>query len=109
MGRYINDIDSKKSEADLNKLIQDFMSKEGFKQFKYGQEQVWKKGMGILTGPQFMKTDAKAGKVHLEAWIKMALLPGVYVGEMGITGFFAFAIKAVLKKRVENLQKLIAG
>jgi len=109
MARYTRDITTGKSEDELKKSIQEFMGKEGFKDTVYNQEKVWKKGMGILTGPQFLKTELQSGAVRLQAWIKLALLPGVYIGEMGITGFFGFALKAVLKKRVENLEKLIAG
>ncbi|MBN1524934.1 MAG: hypothetical protein JW904_10645 [Spirochaetales bacterium] len=107
MPRYLNEITSTKSEKELNELIQSFMAKEGFVQTNYNGENVWKKGMGILTAPQFMTTEVKDKSVKLQAWIKFAILPGVYAGEMGITGFFAFAIKKMLKNRVENLQRLI--
>ena len=107
MARYLNTLEVKKPAAEVNKLIQDFMNVEGFKLTNYQNETVWKKGVGLLTAPQFMKTTVTDGKVEIQAWIKFALLPGVFVGEMGITGFFGFAIKAVLKGRVQKLQTLL--
>jgi hypothetical protein len=107
LARYHIDLETKKPAADVKRIIQEFMRAEGFAPVIFNQEPVWKRGMGILTGPQFLRTEVTDGKVHLEAWIKFALLPGVYVGEMGITGFFGYALKAVLRKRVTNLQKLI--
>ncbi|HEQ71015.1 MAG TPA: hypothetical protein ENN69_00870 [Spirochaetia bacterium] len=109
MARYINEIATKKSAEELNKLIADFMQREGFKNVQFNGETVWKKGMGIMTGPQFIKTTTGDGKLKLEAWIKFALLPGVYVGEMGLNGFFGFALKKVLKGRVQRLTQLVSG
>lgn len=67
-------------------------------------ENVWKKGKGVLTGPQYIKlTPLNDGTYILEAWVKFAILPGVYVGEMGITGFFGAIPKSFLKARVEMI------
>lgn len=38
----------------------------------------------------------------LEAWIKFAILPGVYVGEMGTKGFVGALPKQLLKERVDK-------
>ena len=43
----------------------------------------------------------------MEAWLKTALLPGVYAGEHGIDGVWGFAVKEILKGRVAQLQQLI--
>ncbi len=109
MARTTMDITTKKSAKEMEGIIASFMDKEGFKKTTMKGEEIWKKGIGMVTAPQFLKTEIKSGALHLEAWLKTALLPGVYVGEMGITGFYGFAIKATLRKRVEKLKAMIEG
>ena len=65
-----------------------FMYRENFEFVQKNGEQYWKKGVGLLTAPQFLKLSVNNdGSYLLEAWIKFAILPGVYVGEMGTKGF----------------------
>jgi hypothetical protein len=107
MARYINTIETTKDMNTARFVAEDFFSKEGFVKINYKGEEVWKKGIGLLTTPQFFKVTYAEGKVYLQAWLKYAILPGVYLGEMGITGAFAFAIKKVLASRVKTLEALI--
>ncbi len=106
MSRFIQDYPSSSSGATLEKVEQ-FLAGEGFK--KTGEEggSVWRKGMGILAGPQCIKVEATDSAIHLEAWIKFALFPGVYIGELGIDGLFALIPKKMLKGRVEKIAAMI--
>ena len=103
MARFIAEMPTGKPDDMVRFIAEDYLSKEGFKQKLYKGEAVWKKGNGLLTAPQFIKISSLQGHVHLEAWIKQAILPGVYVGEMGLDGAYGFAIKKVLKDRVDAL------
>ena len=105
MARYTNSIKTEENPDDLEADIEDYLKKNGFSLYE-PKENVWKKGMGILTGPQFISFEVKPGKLILEAWIKFALFPGVYVGEMGTEGFFAFIPKKQLKNNVEAIEDL---
>ena len=105
MARYVNTIPTGKSPESLNKDITRYLSEEGFQQID-PVANVWKKGMGLLLGPQFIRFEIRSGILVLEAWIKFALLPGVYLGEMGIDGFFGFIPKRQLKARVVEIEKL---
>lgn len=105
MSRYTNQIKSNRSQAELESIVEKFMQAEGFKSAPYKGENVWKKGSGILVAPQYLKTTITAGNVELEAFIKFALLPGVFVGEFGIDGFFLVIPKKLLKKRVMALEE----
>jgi len=105
MGRYVNSIPTEETPERLTKDIENYLEDNGFKLIDR-DENVWQKGMGLLTGPQFVSFEVKPGKLHLEAWIKFALLPGVYLGEMGIDGVFAFIPKGMLKSRVKEIEKL---
>ncbi|RPF47430.1 hypothetical protein EDD70_0215 [Hydrogenoanaerobacterium saccharovorans] len=89
-------------------VSEDFFAKEGFELDKYkGNEVVWRKGMGLMTSPQFMKLAYQNGNVHLEAWMPKFALPGIYFGETGITGAYGWAVKSALKNRVDTLIGLL--
>lgn len=102
MARYIIRFSSPYEPQGIFNAFGEYMKNEGFEYREYKGEQVWKKGKGLATAPQFLKLGtANDGTYVLEAWIKFALLPGVYVGEMGIKGFFAAVPKQLLKGRVD--------
>lgn len=91
------------------KITADYLKSEGYNYVEYSGENVWKKGSGWVSGPTFIKLAYSNNTVFLEAWLKYALLPGVYVGEMGLDGFFGIAVKNVLKNRVDILVKRLTG
>lgn len=108
MARYTIDIPTPYTPEEINNIINQFSQQEGFQFTNYKGEDVLKKGMGIMSAPQFIKVAIFPGTVHIEAWIKNAILPGVYIGEMGLDGFYGWAIKATLKGRVDRLIQSIA-
>ena len=87
-------------------MIGGYLTQQGFRVVDQNQN-IWQKGMGLMLGPQFVRFEAHPGQLRLEAWIKFALLPGVYIGEMGIDGFFAFIPKRNLKARVVEIERLV--
>jgi len=103
MARYTNVVDTTLDEQQVNQLAFDMLSKKGFKQKVRDNEQVWQKG-GALVAPQFIKVTAQAGKVIVEGWLKFSILPGIYYGEMDLTGAMGFAIKDALRKTIANLE-----
>ncbi|MBW2703941.1 MAG: hypothetical protein JRF33_24235 [Deltaproteobacteria bacterium] len=107
MSRYTNDIAITGSVDEAMEKATEYLTAEGFKLKEGGT--AWKKGMGLMLGPQFLQVDRREDGLHLEAWIKFAILPGWYVGEMGLDGVFAIIPKRKLKKRVEALEELLEG
>ncbi len=105
MARYTSTIPTQKSPQELLSAIQTYLTNQGFKQID-PQQNIWQKGMGLLLGPQYIQFAAQPGGLQLQAWIKFALLPGVYLGEMGTDGFFAFIPKSKLKARVAEIEKI---
>ncbi len=101
MSRYKQYFYTQYNPQQVNDFINQYMSKEGFYVYNNNGETCWKKGVGMMTAPQFLKIYQENGAYVLEAWIKYPLFPGVYVGEMGITGFFAALPKSMLKTRVD--------
>ncbi len=88
-------------------IVQDFFSKEGFTYIEYNGEYVWKKGNGWVTAPQFIKVDYISGQIHMEAWLKNVLLPGIYFGEMNLKGGYGILLKKELQKTVDSLIALL--
>jgi len=108
MARYVTELATTRPPEEVIRQIEQFLLNEGFKQKAHQERRVWKKGMGLMLGPQFVLLMPGEGAVHLEAWIKFALLPGVYLGEMGITGAFALIPKKKLKGRVDQIEAMVS-
>ena len=104
MPRYVNDVPTKMPVQHVMNQIQGYLQTEGFVQQPDGS---WQKGMGFLTSPQFVFVAPGNNFVHVEAWIRFAILPGVYAGEMGIDGAFQFIPKRALKTRVQAIEAFI--
>ena len=81
-----------------------YMVNEGFTLVDYKGQKVWKKGIGMLTAPQYLVISGSPQEIVVEAFIRYALFPGVYVGEMGIDGFFGAVPKSMLKTRVQAVE-----
>ena len=103
MARFTTDFQVNTADETIHYIVNDYLTREGFLYTNYNGEDVWKKGKGLMTAPQFIKVQYQNGQVHLEAWLKYAILPGVYCGEMGLTGFMGFAVKETLTARVNTL------
>ena len=69
---------------------------------------LWRKG-GLMSNPQFVQVQLLPGELRLEAWVRMVLLPGVYVGEHDLEGMFLVVQKRQLKSVVGELKQLAAG
>ena len=107
MARYTKELPINKSPEQFQAIENQFFAQEGFKQVTYKGEQVWKKGMGLMIGPQYIALKNSSGVVRVEAWIKFSLLPGIYLGELGLDGFVGAIPKSLLKAKVSRLEQLL--
>ncbi len=107
MKRYALDLQTGRPDDQIRQIVTDYMSREGFTYTTYKGEELWKKGVGMMAAPQFMKVNFQNGQVHIEAWLKYVILPGVYCGEMGLKGFWGWAVKKTLKQRVDTLVSIL--
>ena len=107
MSRYIQPFTSVYNPQQVMNCFNSYVQQEGFEFVNKNDESYWKKGVGLLMAPQYLKLTPANGGYVLEAWLKFAILPGVYVGEMGINGVFGAVPKALLKDRVETLLKML--
>jgi hypothetical protein len=108
MARYTNIVETNLSEQQINQVVFDMLTKKGFKQKLRDNEQVWQKG-GALVAPQFIRVTPREGKAMVEGWLKFSVLPGVYYGEMDLTGAMGFAIKDALRRTLANLESALKG
>ncbi len=109
MSRYIKDLPTALTATQAGDAIAAYLQSEGFQIKDERGEQVWRKGVGALTAPQFFKVAPADNMVHIEAWMAgMALLPGVYLGEMDpTTGVYGWAVKAVQRGRIQALESIL--
>ncbi|MBR2715714.1 MAG: hypothetical protein IKB73_05895 [Ruminococcus sp.] len=107
MSRYSKTFAFNASKEMLYGSVTQYLVSEGYKETDFDSERVFKKGNGIMMGPTFIKMAFTEDTVVLEAWMKFALLPGVYVSEIGLTGFAGAAVKGPLKERVRNIENMI--
>jgi len=107
MSRYINEFATSYTPEQIYTIVNNFCMSEGFSTYNYNGEMLYKKGSGWVSAPQYIKVTNAGSNVRVEAFIKYAILPGVYVGEMGLTGFFGFAIKAALGTKVATLENAL--
>lgn len=112
MSRYVNVLKLSITPEDAQNAINEYLVSEGFRYISERGEMVWRKGMGALANPQFIKAEPAAdGTVRLEAWTAGAsLLPGVYGGELNpMEGVMGFGPKLSLKPRVRELERRLGG
>lgn len=106
MARYAQRFASPLSAQQVCDTVSSYLQSENFEYINLNGEGVWKKGHGVMTAPQYIKLIVlNDGTYVVEAWLKNAILPGVYVGEMGLNGFYAAVPKGFLKARVDNIFK----
>jgi len=106
MARYRNQLPTRHPPDQVHQHLANYLTSQGFRLVD-PQQNVWQKGMGLMLGPQFVRYESHPGQLLLEAWIKFALLPGVYLGEMGIDGVFAFIPKKMLKGKVQEIERMV--
>ena len=110
MPRYHNEFKfSNPIHPQLFADIHQYMLSEGYEYRNFEGENVYKKGKGFSLGPTFLKIMADQDRIVVEAWIKFAVVPGVYAGEMGIDGVFGAVPKSMLSGRVRNVERMITS
>ena len=107
MPRYVSEFSMVYDANGLFAAVEQYLRSEGYEYTQFERENVFKKGMGLATGPTFFRFFVHNGNLRLEAWLKFAILPGVYAGEMDLEGVMGCAMKAVLRGRVQHIENMI--
>ena len=109
MARYANDLPTDRPWEETWRIVAAYLTSEGFSCTTRKGEQIWQKGLGLMLGPQFVKVEPRPGAVHVEAWIKWAILPGVYAGELDTSGALGAIPKKKLRERIAQIEAVIIG
>ena len=107
MGRTVKDFQFMSEPCGLAEQVHAYLISEGCKCKQKNGETVYQKGSGLMMGPTFIKLTVANGGARLEGWQKMAILPGVYAGEIDAESFVGIAVKGPLKARLAYIENLI--
>ena len=107
MSRSIEEVATNKTLPEIGELVENFMRRAGFIRTVFRGENVWRKGSGVMSGPQFMKVEPAEGRVHIEAWVTHAIAPGFFVGEQDLRWPFPLITKNLLRTRLRELIGLL--
>ena len=109
MGRYIRDFMIKTDPQPVLAAVFNYLQSEGYEYTELNGEKVYKKGKGLVTGPSIFKIYQYGAAIRLETWMKYAIAPGLYVGELDTTGFVGSAVKGPWKNRIAHIEHLLSG
>lgn len=107
MARYRNVLPMYGGGEEAFRQVKGYLESQKFKYVIYRGESVFQKGIGFWKAPTFIRIGFGPGAVLVEAWIKQALLPGVFVGEYGMTGFVGCLAKGTMKRCVPEVERIL--
>lgn len=107
MARYTRTFRVNANLRTVHADVDHYLLSEGYECINYDGEEVYKKGQGFWGSPTFFKISYCNNIVKMETWMKYALLPGVYIGEIGVTGFVGWAVKGPWKKRITDIENIL--
>lgn len=102
MGRFIRQVQTALPPQQAVAVINNFYAANGFSQYNYNNELWFKKG-GVFLGPRVMRALVYGNTIIIEGFVRYAILPGVYVGEIGDDGFVGAIPQSKLKKNIADL------
>lgn len=80
-----------------------------FEETVYENENVFKKGNGWVSGPNFIKVTPTPAGIQVEGWLKFALLPGVFLGEVDLKSFVGAAAKSGIKNGLARIAAILVS
>lgn len=107
MARYVKEVVLNQPGDFVNYIMNDFLTKHGFKLKEFKGQKVFRAGDGFFEIPKFLVYGYQNGVFHLEAWTRNCWLPGVYGKENAMTGYVGCVPKETYKKDIEQLMGLL--
>ena len=105
MARHQTTVSTTQSVEQLSRTLDERLAKLGYKPLDPADQNVWRKG-GFMANPMFIRYEVTPGELLLEVWVRMVLLPGVYLGEQDLDGMLLVVQKRTLRKHLDELEKL---
>lgn len=88
-------------------MMNDFLTKHGFSYVEFKGQMVFRAGGGWFEMPKFLVWNYQNGVLHLEAWARYLILPGVYSKEKDLEGFYGIVVKQAYKNDIIQLVQLL--
>lgn len=107
MARYVREVQINQPEDFVNFMVNDFLTKHGFKYVEFKGEMIYRAGGGLIEIPKFFIWNYQNGVIHVEAWTRNVWLPGVYGRENALKGYMGCVPKGAYKSDVEQLLSLL--
>lgn len=107
MARFVIDEVLNQPDDFVSYMMNDFLTKHGFSYVEFKGQMVFRAGGGWFEMPKFLVWNYQNGVLHLEAWARYLILPGVYSKEKDLDGFYGIVVKQAYKNDVIQLVQLL--
>lgn len=107
MSRYIREEVLNQPDDFVNFMMNDFLTKHGFKLVEFKKQRVYRAGGGWFEMPKFLVWGYQNGVFHIEAWARTLILPGVYGKEKDLDGVYGAVPKRAYKSDIDQLMLLL--
>lgn len=107
MSRYVREEVLNQPEDFVKFMMNDFLTKHGFKLVEFKKQMVYRAGGGWFEMPKFLVWGYQNGVFHIEAWARILILPGVYGKEKDLDGIYGVVPKQAYKKDIDQLLFLL--
>lgn len=107
MARYKKCFQLNISPTDFMNFAEAYFRGNGYNYAVHNGENVFQRSHGWFTGPKFVKFSFAENRVQIEGWIKMAILPYVFLGEMdfSIGSYFGIIPKKQMRDVVFGFER----
>lgn len=100
MARWTRDERLDQPDDFVRFMMEDYLTKSGFKKKIHKDQEVWQEGDGFLTAARFVRYEYRDGMFHLEAWIGKRR-------ENPLKGFVGALPKKLFRESLEELIRLL--
>lgn len=107
--RFCQDYMLRGTPDDCFGAIYNALTAKGFEYTTYENDRLFQKGKGWVAAPTFVKISFNGNTARVETWMKYAILPGVYAGELGMTGIVGWAVKDTMKDAALTIDSIMGG
>lgn len=108
MGRYSKTLQVTTSFQAVHEALSTYLLGEGYEYVNSNGESVFQKGNGWMVAPTVFKFTYIGNTVQMETWMRISILPFVYIGETTPSGFVGCLQKGKWKKRIAIVESILS-
>lgn len=107
MSRYVKDYTINIEAEELLEELETYIISEGYTTTEYDGQLIYKKSSGAMNSPSYIKIRCEDTLLRIQAWIKFAMLPNVFIGEYDLQGVIGRDINGPLAERLQKIDNII--